>query len=61
MMDFLAEYMLLAFAIGAILGGAVTAHLMVLFNRRPAVVMASRRRVPVAQSRPGQRNGVGPR
>lgn len=48
MMDFLAEYMLLAFAIGAIVGGAVTAHLMILFNRRPALVMP-------------KRNGVGPR
>ena len=56
MMDFLAEYMLLAFAIGAIVGRSITAHLMVLYNRRPALVMSSRRRPPVTQPRPGQRN-----
>lgn len=55
MMNLLAEYMLLAFSIGAIVGGAVTAHLMVLFHRRPAVVMSSRRRAPVTQTRHGQR------
>jgi hypothetical protein len=42
MMEFLAEYMLLAFTMGAILGGAVTGHLVMLRKRHHPVTIPNR-------------------
>lgn len=36
MLDFMIEYLLLSFTMGAILGGAITGHVVFLFSRRPA-------------------------
>lgn len=47
MFDFLAEYMLLAFALGGILGAVVASHLTARY-RRPAIV--TRREPPHARA-----------
>ncbi len=46
MMDFLAEYMLLAFTMGAILGSAITGHIVVLRTRHTTAAMPNRHGAP---------------
>lgn len=56
MMDFLAEYMLLAFTMGAILGSAITGHIVVLRTRHTTAAMPNRHGAPRAdQRKPGAR------
>lgn len=48
MFDFLAEYMLLAFALGGILGAAIASHLVVRHQRSTTVVTGRDSRDPRA-------------
>jgi hypothetical protein len=50
MMTFLVEYMLLAFTMGAILGGAVTGHVVMLRRRQHAVTIPDRH-MPMTDNR----------
>ncbi|MDX9740172.1 MAG: hypothetical protein RBT81_03190 [Gammaproteobacteria bacterium] len=51
MIEFLAEYMLLAFTMGAILGGAITGHIVMLRRHHGTVAIPNRHRTSMSDNR----------